>query len=350
MIVVTGGAGFIGSNLVKALNRRGLNEILVVDDFAGGDAKTEIETETKTKTKNETRDRNLTGLSISDYMDKHDFLKAVRRDRWPGRTPVSVVFHQGACTDTLSTDEAYLRENNYDYSEALYHFCEKHRAQYIYASSASVYGAGDVFVEAPQNESALNLYARSKLRFDEFVRAHPPEQFQCVGLRYFNVYGPREQHKARMASVPWHFFHQYGRDGRVRLFEGSGGYPDGEQRRDFISVEDVVAVNLFFMDHPSVNGIYNVGTGRSRSFNEVAVAVLNACRRHRGEAQITLARALEAGEIAYIPMPEALRGKYQSYTQANLEQLRGAGYAEAFLDIEQGVGNYVDELLGGERR
>ena len=329
MIVVTGGAGFIGSNLVAALNRRGLNEILVVDDFTSDEA--------------EARSRNLDGLSIRDRVDKHDFLAAVRRERWPG-VPITVVLHQGACTDTMVTDELYVMENNYAYSKALYRFCEKNRAQFIYASSASVYGAGEVFVEAPQNESALNFYARSKLRFDEFVRKQPRAPFQCVGLRYFNVYGPREQHKGRMASVPWHFFHQYRREGQVRLFEGSGGYANGEQRRDFISVLDVVALNLFFMEHPSVSGIYNAGTGQSRSFNEVAVAVLNACRR--GEAPVSLAQALGAGEIAYIPMPEALRGKYQSYTEANPEKLRGAGYAGEFLDIQRGVGKYVDELLG----
>ena len=329
MIIVTGGAGFIGSNLVKALNHRGPDEILVVDDSTDGD-----------------KARNLSDLTTSDYMDKAEFLEAVRRNRWSG-PPVSAVLHQGACTDTLATDDEYMLENNFAYSKALYHFCAKHEAQYIYASSASVYGAGNVsslFIEAPQNESALNVYARSKLLFDEFVRTQPPGKFQCVGLRYFNVYGPREQHKGKMASVPWHFFNQYARDGRVRLFEGSGGYADGEQRRDFISVEDIIRINLFFMDNPSVSGIYNAGTGRSRSFNDIAVAVINACRRRHGEAPTSLAEAIRDRKISYIQMPEALHGKYQSYTQANPEKLRGAGYAEEFLDIEQGVGNYVDEL------
>ena len=328
MIVVTGGAGFIGSNLVKALNRRGLGEILVVDDSTDGD-----------------KARNLSDLATGNYLDKAEFLEAVQRDRWSG-PPVSAVLHQGACTDTLSTDDEYMLENNFAYSKALYNFCAKHRAQYIYASSASVYGAGDVFIEAPQNESALNVYARSKLLFDEFVRTQPPGKFQCVGLRYFNVYGPREQHKGKMASVPWHFFNQYQRDGRVRLFEGSGGYADGEQRRDFISVEDIIRINLFFIDNPSVSGIYNAGTGRSRSFNDIAVAVINACRRRHGEAPTSLAEAIRDREISYIQMPDALHGKYQSYTQANPKKLRGTGYAEEFLDIEQGVGNYVDELWG----
>ena len=333
MIVVTGGAGFIGSNLVRALNHRGLTDILVVDD---------------PNDKADNKADNLAGLDIIDHIHKHDFLAAVQRDQWPGR-PISIVLHQGACTDTMASDEAYIMENNLDYSKALYHFCARHRAQYIYASSASVYGGGDVFVESPQNESALNLYARSKLLFDEFVRAQANAEFQCVGLRYFNVYGPGEQHKDKMASVAWHFFHQYQRDGCVRLFEGSDGYADGEQRRDFVSVEDIVRINLFFMDNPSISGIYNAGTGCSRSFNEVAVAVLNACRRDKGknksDAQTSLEQARKDGEISYIPMPESLRGKYQSYTQASVDKLRAAGYAEEFLDVPQGVGKYIDQLL-----
>lgn len=325
MIVVTGGAGFIGSNLVKALNRRGISEILVVDDLTDAD-----------------KIRNLSDLKISDYMDRHEFMAAAQNDK---AGAVAVVLHQGACTDTMATDGKYVLENNFTYSKALYHFCTRHNAQYIYASSASVYGGGRAFAESPKNESALNAYAWSKLLFDQFIRRQPAAGFQCAGLRYFNVYGPREQHKGRMASVAWHFFNQYQKDGRVRLFEGTGGYADGEQQRDFISVEDVVKINLFLMSNPSVSGIYNAGTGRGWSFNDVAVAVINACRRHRGEAQTTLEQARSEREITYIPMPPALRGKYQSYTRADLKKLRGAGYAEEFLDIEQGVGRYVDELL-----
>ena len=329
MIVVTGAAGFIGSNLVKALNRRGCDDIVVVDESAAE------------------KSANLADLAIRDFIDKQEFLAALQRGPWRGKNSVSAVLHQGACSDTMATDDVYVMENNFAYSKALYHFCAEHRAQYIYASSASVYGGGDVFVEAPQNESALNVYARSKLQFDEFVRTQDDgsdSKFQCVGLRYFNVYGVREQHKEKMASVPWHFFNQYQRDGKVRLFEGSGGYADGEQRRDFVSVEDIVAVNLFFLDHPSISGIYNTGTGQSRSFNEVAVAVLNACRVHRGAEQTSLEQALAAGEISYIPMPDALHGKYQSYTQANLDRLRASGYTEKFLDVPQGVGRYIAEL------
>lgn len=326
MIIVTGGAGFIGSNLVKALNRRDISDILVVDDFADAD-----------------KSDNLADLAIRDSMDKHEFLAALAHPKEFGK--VSAVLHQGACVDTMATDEKYVMENNFEYSKAMYHFCEHTRAQYIYASSASVYGSSEVFVEEPQHESALNLYARSKLMFDQFVRQCPPANFQCVGLRYFNVYGAREQHKNNMASVAWHFFNQYRESNQVRLFQGSDGYADGKQRRDFVSIEDVVAVNMFLLDNPSVSGIYNVGTGRSQSFNEVAVAVINAYRHHHGKTQTSLEQAVADKEIIYIPMPPALHGKYQSYTQANLEKLRAAGYGEEFLDVAQGVGNYVEELL-----
>jgi len=328
MIAVTGGAGFIGSNLVAALNRRGRGEVLLVDDFA-----------------DDAKQPNLAGLDIAERMDKHEFLAAARAGRLP--RALSAVLHQGACTDTMETDEKYMLENNFAYSKALFEFCAKRGAQFIYASSASVYGGGDVFIEAPECESALNVYAKSKLLFDQFVRA-APARFQRVGLRYFNVYGAREGHKGRMASVARHFLRQYARDGRVQLFEGGGGYADGEQRRDFISVDDVVAINLFFLDNPSISGIYNAGCGRSESFNAVAMAAVNACRRRAGRPETTLARAVAEAEISYIPMPAALRGKYQNYTQADLTKLRAAGFDKPFLSIEQGVDAYARELPGAQ--
>ena len=335
MIIVTGGAGFIGSNLVRALNRRGRNDILLVDqltDAPGDDAKR----------------HNLSDLRISDYIDKHEFIAAVERElagKGHACGEVTAVLHQGACADTMETDEDYVLENNLAYSKALYQFCMARGAQFIYASSASVYGGGTRFAETPQNESALNVYARSKMLFDQFIRAQPRANTQCAGLRYFNVYGPREQHKGTMASVAWHFFNQYRSAGEVRLFEGSGGYADGEQQRDFVSVEDVVAVNLFLLDNPNISGIYNVGSGRARSFNQVALAVINACRRERGEPPTSVEQAVDAGEITYIPMPQALVGKYQNYTCADLANLRAAGYASEFLDVAQGVGRYVAQLL-----
>ena len=331
LIAVTGGAGFIGANLAAALHRRGC-DVLLVDDFAGG---------------GEEKLRNTADLNIAQRMDKLEFLEAARAGRLPRK--LSAVLHQGACADTMETDEKYMMENNLDYSKTLFEFCAKRGAQFIYASSASVYGGGDVFTESPECESALNIYAKSKLLFDNFVRGERP-QFQCVGLRYFNVYGPREDHKGRMASVARHFLLQYMKDGGVRLFEGGGGYADGEQRRDFISVEDVVAINMFFLDNPSIGGIYNAGCGRSESFNAVALAAINACRRRDGREPATLERAREEGEISYIPMPAALRGKYQNYTEADLTKLRAAGYGEKFLRIEEGVDRYAGHLLDAPAR
>ena len=327
MIVVTGGAGFVGSNIVAALNQRGERNILVVDELSDA-----------------SKLNNLAGLALCDYMDKREFLRALRRKNFGER--VTAVLHQGACANTLETDGQYMMENNFTYSKALYRFCKRREVQFIYASSAAVYGAGAAFTEAPENEAALNVYAFSKLLFDQYVRRQPQGEFQCVGLRYFNVYGAREGHKGAMASMAWHFFNQYQAGGTVKLFAGSDGYADGEQRRDFVSVEDVVAVNLFFLTNPDVSGLYNVGTGRSPSFNELAVAVINACRRHRGEPPTTLAQAQREKEITYIPMPDALRGKYQSYTQADSQWLRAAGYERKFLNVEEGVARYVEKLLG----
>ncbi|NKB75756.1 MAG: ADP-glyceromanno-heptose 6-epimerase [Gammaproteobacteria bacterium] len=332
MIIVTGGAGFIGSNLVKALNQRGIDDILVVDNLQNAD-----------------KVKNLADLSISDYMDKHEFADVMASNR--DIESVSAVFHEGACSDTMASDGKYVLENNFTYSKLLFRFCQQHAAQYIYASSASVYGAGEVFVEEPSYESTLNAYAYSKLLFDNFVRhqirAYGEIEFQCVGLRYFNVYGPREQHKGRMASVAWHFYHQYQANKQVKLFAGSDSYADGEQLRDFVSVHDVVKVNLFLLDNPHVNGIFNVGTGRAQSFNDVAIAVVNRCRNLDGESSLSFDEAISRGEISYVAMPEALHGKYQSYTCADMSRLKKAGYSSEFDTVETGVFNYVDYLTDG---
>jgi ADP-L-glycero-D-manno-heptose 6-epimerase len=217
---------------------------------------------------------------------------------------------------------------------------------FLYASSASVYGGGSVFREERAHEAPLNVYGYSKFLFDQYVRRLLPERTaQIAGFRYFNVYGPREQHKARMASVAFHFFNQYRADGKVRLFEGSGGYGAGEQRRDFVSVEDVVRVNLDFLDHPQRSGIFNLGSGAAQTYNQMAVATINAVRATAGEAPRTLAELVDAGAIEYVPFPQALVGKYQSYTEADLGRLRGAGYREPMLTVEQGVARYVERLI-----
>ncbi len=330
MIIVTGAAGMIGANLVKALNARGLTEIVAVDNLARAE-----------------KMPNLADCEISDYFDKADFIRRIRDDGFDAG--VSAVFHQGACSDTMESDGRYMMENNYRYSVDLLDWCQRFDVPYIYASSASVYGGGRVFREAREHEGPLNVYGYSKFLFDQVVRRRlPGRRAQVAGFRYFNVYGPREAHKGRMASVAFHFLNQYVKDGRVRLFEGSGGFGPGEQRRDFVSVEDVVKVNLFFLDHPEISGIFNVGTGHAQSFNDVACATVNAVRRSRGEAPLPLAGLLEAGVIEYVPFPPALVGKYQSFTQADITALRGVGYAGPFLSVEEGVGRYVASRLEAE--
>ncbi len=334
MIIVTGGAGFIGSNIVKGLNDRGIENILVVDNLTNVD-----------------KIKNIADLKIADYIDKEVFYSQiadaenyVKGFQFPGLEDVTAVFHEGACSDTMASDGKYVLHNNFTFTKALFHFCKLSNAQFIYASSASVYGSGATFKESPEFESALNAYAYSKLLFDQYVRQQSTTPRQCVGLRYFNVYGPREQHKGRMASVAWHFRNQFQESGRVRLFEGTDGYENGEQRRDFIYVEDVVNVNLFLLDHPKVNGIFNLGTGQCQSFNDVALSVINSLREKLGAEKVTLEQAIADELIEYMPMPEALNGKYQSYTEADMASLTREGYEKPFHSVESGVARYLDYL------
>jgi ADP-L-glycero-D-manno-heptose 6-epimerase len=327
MIVVTGAAGFVGSNLVKALNRRGDTDIIAVDNLARGG-----------------KFRNLVDCELADYLDKDAFRQALAAGDFDGE--VSAVLHLGACSDTLEADGRYLLDNNYRCSLELLEFCRSEDIPFLYASSAAVYGAGPAFREDAQFEKPLNVYGYSKLLFDQVVRRRLGESSaQAVGLRYFDVYGPREAHKGRMASVAWHFFNQYRTQGRVQLFEGSGGYAAGEQRRDFVFVEDVVAVNLFFLDHPGRSGIFNVGTGRAQTFNELAVATINAVRESQGKDALPLEEMLAQNVIDYIPFPAGLPDRYQSFTQADLTQLGLAGYSAPLLSVEQGVRRYVDWLV-----
>ncbi len=327
MIIVTGGAGFIGSNIVKALNRRGVNDLVVVDNLEKAE-----------------KFRNIADCEIADYVDKHKFIEQITAGRFAGK--IAAVFHEGACSDTMEYDGAYMMQNNYEYSKSLLHFCQQQKIPFLYASSAAVYGGGRVFRETRECEAPLNVYGYSKFLFDQYVRGILPRKTgQIAGFRYFNVYGEREQHKGRMASVAFHLFNQYRADGRVRLFKGSGGYTDGEQRRDFISVEDVVAVNLFFFDHPDKSGIFNVGTGRSQTFNEVAAAVVNCLCDVKKESPLDLNQMQQQGVLHYVEFPPGLAQKYQSFTEADISALRSAGYKKEFLTVEQGVRRYVDSLL-----
>lgn len=329
--VVTGAAGFIGANLVKALNQRGETDIIAVDNLKSGD-----------------KFRNLVDCEIDSYYDKEDFLDLVLDGAFDGE--LNAIFHLGACSDTMETDGRYMMENNYRYSVTLLDHCQNEEIALIYASSASVYGASSRFVESRESESPINVYGYSKFLFDQYVRRLLPQRSaQIAGFRYFNVYGPREQHKGRMASVAFHFYNQYMRDGKVRLFEGCDGYANGMQQRDFVSIEDAVKVNLWFYDHPEQSGIFNIGTGKSQTFNDVAVATIGRCRALGGEATLSLTQLQNNGMIEYIAFPEALRGKYQSFTEADTTALREAGYRAAFLTVEEGVTRYVDVLTGAAK-
>ena len=325
--IITGAAGFIGSNLVKALNQRGENNIIAVDNLKSAD-----------------KFKNLVDCEIADYMDKRVFMDKLQEGFFDGL--VSTVLHQGACSDTMETDGLYMMDNNYQYTLDLLNYCENEEIPFLYASSASVYGAGKVFKESRECEAPLNIYAYSKFLFDQIVRRRwQKHSAQVVGLRYFNVYGPRESHKGRMASVAYHFFNQYRAEGKVKLFEGSDGYADGGQLRDFISIEDVVKVNMHFLDNPHESGIFNLGTGQAQSFNDVAVATINALRKAESKPAMSLTEMQKQGLISYIPFPENLRGKYQSYTQADIGALRNSGYSEDFLTVEQGVARYVEQMI-----
>ena len=332
-IVVTGAAGFIGSNLVKGLNARGIDNIIAVDDLTQGD-----------------KFRNLADLKIADYLDAGDFYQQFADGAF-GK--VEAVFHEGACSDTMEQDGKYMMANNYSLSCGLLESCQRQGTRLLYASSAATYGGSDTFSESPEFEKPLNVYGYSKLLFDQRLRRELGAKFekaqtQTVGFRYFNVYGPREQHKGRMASVAFHQFNQFQANGKVKLFGDYGGYGAGGQMRDFVFIDDVVAVNLWFFDHPEKSGIFNLGTGQAQPFNDVALAVVNTLRQGENAAPLSLEEAVRGGMIDYIGFPEALIGKYQSYTQADLSALRAAGCAHVFADVQAGVSAYMQWLEGSK--
>ena len=309
MIIVTGGAGFIGSNIVKQLNNKGIDDIIVVDDLTDG-----------------TKFLNLVDCQITDYLDKDDFLDKVKNNFDFGK--VQAIFHEGAESATTEWNGKYVMENNFEYSKVLLHFCLKNNIQYLYASSAAVYGGGEIFKEELSYESPLNVYGYSKFLFDQYVRKIKTKT-QVVGFRYFNVYGPRENHKGEMSSVAFHLNTQIKNGENPKLFGAYDGYENGGQKRDFIFVEDCVAVNLWFLDNPDKSGIFNLGTGRSQSFQDIADSVINFHKK---------------GQVEYIEFPEKLKGRYQSFTQADIAKLREAGYQDEFHTVEEGVAKYMQWL------
>lgn len=316
MIVVTGGAGFIGANIVKALNSRGRTDVMVVDDLRDG-----------------TKFVNIADCTLADYLDKEDFIQRVKgalRGESVDLPHIEAIFHEGACSDTTEWDGRFMLENNYEYSKVLLNFCEQHGIPFLYASSAATYGGSSVFKEAPEFEKPLNVYGYSKLLFDQHVRARWEElTTQVVGFRYFNIYGPREQHKGKMASVAYHNHLQVRNGETLKLFGAYDGYEAGMQSRDFVYVGDVVNVNLWFLDHPEQSGIFNLGTGRAEPFKAIGEAVID----YYGH-----------GEIHYIDFPEELKGRYQSYTRADIAKLRETGCDIEFKTVAQGVKAYLEWL------
>lgn len=315
-IIVTGGAGFIGSNIVAALNERGEENILVVDEL-GGDEKW----------------KNLAGLRFEEYQEKDDFRAAMQYERVT--TDVEAVFHMGACSSTTEKNASFLTDNNYRYTRELCDWCLQHDVRFIYASSAATYGDGSQGYsdaeEAIPGLRPLNMYGYSKQMFDLWALRHEALD-RIVGLKYFNVYGPREDHKGDMRSVIHKAYGQILETGEVKLFKSyKPEYRDGEQVRDFIYVKDAVAATLFFYDHPAVSGLFNCGTGKARTWNDLVKAVFAAMGK--------------APKITYIDMPDYLREKYQYRTEADVTKLREGGYNKPFTSLEDGIRDYVTGYL-----
>ncbi|MBS82832.1 MAG: ADP-glyceromanno-heptose 6-epimerase [Gammaproteobacteria bacterium] len=310
MIIVTGGSGFIGSNLISSLNSIGHDDILVVEEL---DSNTE-------------KFKNLDDLQYIDCVDHKKFLHDIKNDTKKYINKINLIFHLGACSKTTEPDRDYILDTNLYYSQELLHYSTNSQIKFIYASSASVYGSGKIFSEDPKNESFLNHYAESKYKFDQYYREHKDKiNTQVVGLRYFNVFGPRENHKKEMSSVVYHFYQQMKSNKTINLFKGSHGYADGEQKRDFIFVKDTIDIKLWFMKN-NISGIYNVGTGECNTFNNVAKAVIEN---------------FDDGKIKYIEFPENLKKQYQAYTEADITNLRNIGYKKKFSHLNDSVKEYI---------
>ncbi len=315
MIIVTGGAGFIGSALIAALNKRGTTDILVVDEH------------------DKAQSKNLVNLSFTDFADKKDFLKKVDNNKVNSR--IEAVFHMGACSDTTETDAIYLRKNNYGYSKHLAQWAAAAGIRFIYASSAATYGDGSAGFSDDQekfeNLKPMNLYGRSKQRFDMWAKLHGLLD-RIVGLKYFNVFGPNEYHKGDMRSFCLKAYEQINKTGKVRLFKSyKPEFVDGQQMRDFIYVKDAVDMTLFFLDNPKAGGLFNIGTGKARTWNDLVSAVFNVMGK--------------SVNIEYIDMPEPIRNHYQYFTQADMTKLHKAGYNKQTTSLEDAIKDYVQNYL-----
>tara|TARA_E500000178_G_scaffold46298_1_gene41526 strand:+ start:2815 stop:3735 length:921 start_codon:yes stop_codon:yes gene_type:complete len=301
LIIVTGAAGFIGFNIAKRLNLMGIKDLILFDD--------------KEKFSNPKKFSDLNYIDYRHYTDLNNLKN------------IQCIFHEGACSDTMEYNKDYMMGINYEYSKEIFSIAKSNKAKFIYASSASVYGLNENSQEIEKNESPLNIYAESKLLFDKFIIN---QDYPAVGLRYFNVYGRGEENKGKMASMAYKMNQEYLESKKISLFKGTGGYMDGEQKRDFIYIDDVVSINMFFMNE-SFHDVYNVGTGKAESFNEIAK---NIFKYYKDEDL----------NFNYIEMPEYLVPKYQNFTQANILKLREAGYSYDFFSLEEGIKNYLNDL------
>jgi ADP-L-glycero-D-manno-heptose 6-epimerase len=326
-IIVTGGAGFIGSNIIEGLNQLGITDIIVVDNLSTAH-----------------KFKNIVDLHITEFIDKQDFIASIQQSPHKFKH-VAAIFHQGACSDTMEHNGQYMMKNNFAYSKQLFAFCQEYQIPFLYASSAATYGNETTFIEQAEYEKPLNIYGYSKLLFDNYLRHYMQNhtlRAQVVGFRYFNVYGPRECHKGKMASVAFHHYMQYMQHKKVKLFGEYAGYGAGEHTRDFIYVGDVVHANLAMWQHANISGIFNLGTGKAEPFNNIAHSMLNACLSDENttNSSLTLNQLIENNMLEYIPFPNSLVGKYQSYTQANLINLRTTNFNHNFLSVAQGVQKY----------